>query len=85
MSRSGRPFATFQFLRSFDTLSHFSDSRLEPHLVVIAVSKCNRPLWIFSEPHGEPLTHEVALGSANKGNKGKKNSIMALLDDGRHM
>jgi len=72
MSRCGRPFATFQLLRSFDTLSYFADSRLEPHLVVIAVHKRNRLLQIFLEPHGEPLTHEVALESADKGNKGKK-------------
>jgi hypothetical protein len=53
-------------------LSYFAGSRLEPHLVVIVLHKHNRFLWIFLEPHGVLLTHEVVLRSDIKGNKSMK-------------
>ena len=67
MSRSGFPYATFQRLRFLDTLSYIAGSRLEPHPVVIVMHKHNRFVWIFLEPHGEPLTHEVVYGPTIKG------------------
>ena len=72
MSRSGFPYATFQRLRFLDTLSYIAGSRLEPHSVVIVMHKHNRFVWIFLEPHGEPLTHEVVVRSDNKGSKSMK-------------
>jgi hypothetical protein len=59
-------------INSFGTLSYVAGSRLEPHLVVTVMHKHNRLLWIFLEPHGERLAHEVVLQSDNKGNRGMK-------------